>query len=481
MLSLVPEARADKVTEAKLRFERGVELIRSGEVRKGLDELLISNRLAPNPNTLFNVARLLDHLKYVEYAYLAYDEYLRAGGIEPSDRLRAAEALVRLGKEVARVEIESDPPGAQIFMNRESLGDYGRTPRQVASKPGRHLIILKLPNHEPRRVEINLEKGSSTRLSIALPRTHGFVRFDLASRGERILRSEVSVKTLEGMFLGTADEIFRLPVGPTSLKLEAPQFESQLLEFNVLPPALMQNEDPPSDEERSEYFNDPPPQSVLVTLEARQASVRVLSNKTGALIYLDEREVGFTPQVVPAEVGEHKLRLELTGYNPWEGTFLVNEASEQWVGEIQFRRPPQDRFSPIWPWTLAGLSLGSAIVGGYFGYQGYLANRDQPPYPTEADVSQGNRYLLIADAASLVSLVSGVGSFLLFRSLFRTSTNTPRARFYERETPVEELPPFVELGMEPEVVDDSEEETSPLKSDGKPTESSGQPSAGEID
>ena len=43
MLSLVPEARADKVTEAKLRFERGVELIRSGEVRKGLDELLISN------------------------------------------------------------------------------------------------------------------------------------------------------------------------------------------------------------------------------------------------------------------------------------------------------------------------------------------------------------------------------------------------------------------------------------------------------
>ena len=36
MLSLVPEARADKVTEAKLRFERGVELIRSGEVRKGL-------------------------------------------------------------------------------------------------------------------------------------------------------------------------------------------------------------------------------------------------------------------------------------------------------------------------------------------------------------------------------------------------------------------------------------------------------------
>ena len=242
-------------------------------------------------------------------------------------------------------------------------------------------------------------------MSITLPRTHGFVRFDLASRGERILRSEVSVKTLEGMFLGTADEIFRLPVGPTSLKLEAPQFESQLLEFNVLPPAQMQNEDLPSDEERAEHFNEPPPQSVLVTLEARQASVRVLSNKTGALIYLDEREVGFTPQVVPAEVGEHKLRLELTGYNPWKALFLSTKRVSSGLEKYN-SGPPQDRFSPIWPWTLAGLSLGSAIVGGYFGYQGYLANRDQPPYPTEADVSQGNRYLLIADAASLVPLVS---------------------------------------------------------------------------
>ena len=74
-------ASADRVTEAKLRFEQGANLIKSSEVRKGLNEMLISNRLAPNPNTLLNVARSLEYLRYYEYAYLVYDEYLREDSI----------------------------------------------------------------------------------------------------------------------------------------------------------------------------------------------------------------------------------------------------------------------------------------------------------------------------------------------------------------------------------------------------------------
>ena len=74
------------------------------------------------------------------------------------------------------------------------------------------------------------------------------------------------------------------------------------------------------------------------------------------------------------------------------------------------------------------------------------------------------------------ALVSGVGSFLLFRSLFRTSTNTPRARFYERETPVEELPPFIELGMEPEFDEDEALESPLPNSDDQANETDARPS-----
>ena len=92
-------ASADRVTEAKLRFEQGANLIKSSEVRKGLNEMLISNRLAPNPNTLLNVARSLEYLRYYEYAYLVYDEYLREDSISEADRKQALQGSKGLDNE----------------------------------------------------------------------------------------------------------------------------------------------------------------------------------------------------------------------------------------------------------------------------------------------------------------------------------------------------------------------------------------------
>ena len=160
LLSFAPlQALGDRVTEAKLRFEQGAALINASQVRKGLNELLISNRLAPNPNTLLNVARSLDYLKYYEYAYLVYEEYLRSPIISDTDRQDAQNAFRSLERKVARLFIETDPKGAEIFLNREALGGYGSAPRGVAAKSGRQTVILKASNYETKRVEFNLEKG----------------------------------------------------------------------------------------------------------------------------------------------------------------------------------------------------------------------------------------------------------------------------------------------------------------------------------
>jgi len=174
-------------------------------------------------------------------------------------------------------------------------------------------------------------------------------------------------------------------------------------------------------------------------------SARILANEIGALIYLDDQEVGFTPQVINAGIGGHRLRLELPGFKPWEGDISVGPPPQQVVGEIEFRRPTDQVIHLAWAWSMAGLALASAGLSVAMAIEGQSANSHLPPYPTELEVADGNRYLLLADGAVFLSILSGVASYLLFRSQAQSSYDTPRARFYENDTPLEEIPPFEAL------------------------------------
>ena len=89
-------ARADDLAaEADLHFRIGTERYQAGDYRGALEHFLASNRLVPNRNVVFNIARSYEQLKKFPDAYRGYATALE---LEPDAKVRAGieAALLRI-------------------------------------------------------------------------------------------------------------------------------------------------------------------------------------------------------------------------------------------------------------------------------------------------------------------------------------------------------------------------------------------------
>src|SRR5262249_6734806 len=70
LLSFAAPVRADDTAdEAELHFQLGAERYQAGDFKGALEHFLASNRLVPNRNVLFNIARTYEQLKQSPDAY----------------------------------------------------------------------------------------------------------------------------------------------------------------------------------------------------------------------------------------------------------------------------------------------------------------------------------------------------------------------------------------------------------------------------
>src|SRR5215470_3063777 len=118
-------ARADGVAdEADLQFTIGAEAYQKGDFTGALEHFLASNRLVPNRNVVFNIARTYEELKAAPDAYRYYVEALQ--GESRADQIRRIEdALKRVAPSVAVLKVTTDPPGATVYLDRKDLGARG--------------------------------------------------------------------------------------------------------------------------------------------------------------------------------------------------------------------------------------------------------------------------------------------------------------------------------------------------------------------
>src|SRR5580700_4441694 len=101
-------AHADDVAdEADLQFRLAAERYQAGDYRGALEHFLASNRLAPNRNVLFNIARCFEALH--EYPD-AYRYYVRAsqGETESAARARIDDAMKRMAPNVAILKVVTE-------------------------------------------------------------------------------------------------------------------------------------------------------------------------------------------------------------------------------------------------------------------------------------------------------------------------------------------------------------------------------------
>ena len=104
-VSLAQEApAADLAEEAELHFSLAVERYKVADYSGALEHLLASNRLAPNKNVQFNIARTYEKLEQFNQAYRHYADYLQVE-TDPAQRKVASESLARIAPKVALVDV----------------------------------------------------------------------------------------------------------------------------------------------------------------------------------------------------------------------------------------------------------------------------------------------------------------------------------------------------------------------------------------
>ncbi len=298
--AVASEVAVDLSEEAGLRFALGVAAYRRGAWEEALSHLLVSNRLAPNRNVVFNLARTYEQLGRPSDAWRHYDAYA-AQEPDPARRAPADEALARLAPQVALISVVSDPPGATIFVDREDLGARGTTPRVLALAPGEHRITLRLSGHdEAREVPATLSPGRRTELRVPLSRVLGRVRLD----GEPV-GAEVRVDEADGL-AGVLPATLDLAPGRHILRVSAPGRQPDRVEVEVAA--------------RGEIAR-------RVTLAPARGNLVVACSEDGATVEVDGATVGFTPTVIDVPVGMRRVRIVRPGYRTLEAQVEVREGA----------------------------------------------------------------------------------------------------------------------------------------------------------
>lgn len=101
---------------------------------------------------------------------------LEAKGFKPEERVinprsdKLVDVYIALSEEhfLGWVEIVSNVPGADVFIDKKEIGAIGRTPFTGHLKPGKHVVFVERMGYRPMRQEIDVLPGTATQHMIKL-------------------------------------------------------------------------------------------------------------------------------------------------------------------------------------------------------------------------------------------------------------------------------------------------------------------------
>ncbi len=283
-------ARADDVAdEADHLFTLGAERYQEKDWKGALQHFLASNRLVRNRNVMFNIARTYEHLRQYADAYRYYQRSLD-GETDAAVKQRIRDAMRQLGASVALVKVESDPPGALIYLNRKDLGDRGTAPQTLALVPGTYTLVAELAGYDdvtspPVEARIGTEKTVVLKLS----RVVGVVRVTGAQG------AAVRVDADDAPVVCTAPCDVPATPGQHTLVFTQAGFRATRLGVQVRANAVT---------------------NLRAEMEPETGSLVVNSDERDAVIEIDGKTQGFTPAVIAVPVGVHEVRVTLRGFKP---------------------------------------------------------------------------------------------------------------------------------------------------------------------
>lgn len=286
----------DFADEADLQFRLGADRYTAGDYRGALEHFLASNRLVPNRNVVFNIARSYEKLEQYPEAFRYY-EAVFASETEPTAQARITQALQQIRPHVAIIDIQTDPPGATIYVDRKDLGPRGESPLALGLSAGTYKIIAELAGYYPAEAVVERAALGSTRpVRLELKPVLGVVRVEGGDRG-----AEIRVDDATAVQCSVPCRL-ELSPGRHLLYLSRPGHRNAEFPVDVVA--------------RSEAVVRP-------RLEELTGAALVTTDEPGALVEVDGKSRGFTPAILSLPAGEHRLRISARGFRTIERPFVI--------------------------------------------------------------------------------------------------------------------------------------------------------------
>lgn len=313
-LLLPLDARADGLAdEAELHFQIGAERYQTGDYRGALEHFLLSNRLVPNRNVVFNIARTFEQMRRFADAHRYYVD-ARNGETDAKVLKNLEAAIARIAPDVAVLDVVTSPPGTTLYIDRRDLGSRGRAPRPLALPPGRYQVIAELDGYEPQTSEVVEAKlGSETRVSLTLTRILGTVRVGVEGAPGAAVR--VGGPRADPACNAPCD--LKLPPGQHQLFFTREGFQAAPRLVTVIARQTTET---------------------VAALSPLTGTVIVSADERDALITINGRSMGFTPAVIrDVPAGPAKVRVSLRGHVPVEREIVVAPNQQAQLQNLELR------------------------------------------------------------------------------------------------------------------------------------------------
>lgn len=302
-LLLPAAASATPAAEARFFFERGQRHYERGRYGAAAEDFLLSYESAPSSGAIYNAAVASARARRPADEFSFLQVYLRLDDHDRERRQTARARIAELEATLAIVRVETSPPGATIYVDRDALGSFGTSPRDVVVGAGAHTVHLRLDGHVSQVVEVEAAEGERVDARAELPQHVGQIRLlgSPAGAAVRVLSNgdEVGETTI-----GATVE---LPVGTYILRVAEPGYAATEVRALVRADA----------EERRTLHARPTPPAVGQVLVSTTAGIT-------ARVSVDGHPRGETPgRLQDLRVGEHLVELVAPGWRPWRGNVLV--------------------------------------------------------------------------------------------------------------------------------------------------------------
>ena len=162
-------ARAqDARAEARVHFQRAVELYDEGRLVEALSEFEEAYRISPAPTLLYNLAQIHADLGHAVEAADAYQRLLADPGDLDAELRREAEAALRVQRaRIGRVRVTVSVEGARVFLDDVEIG-ASPLAEPIPVSAGEHVVVVQIAGFETQRHRFRVAGGATYEANLVL-------------------------------------------------------------------------------------------------------------------------------------------------------------------------------------------------------------------------------------------------------------------------------------------------------------------------